>query len=112
MGELIESLLKMLAHMTPYLAEEQWHRLGNEDSIHTAPWPAYDDTLAAEEEVTMVVQVNGKVRDTISVPPDITEDEMVGRALASEKVRAHLDGGEPTKVIAKPPKLVSLVVPK
>jgi leucyl-tRNA synthetase len=112
MTELIEALLRMLAPMAPYLTEEQWHRLGHEGSIHFASWPTYDESLAAHEEVTMVVQVNGKVRDTISVPPDITEDEMVGRALESEKVRAHLDGGEPTKVIAKPPKLVSLVVPK
>jgi leucyl-tRNA synthetase len=58
----------------------------------------------------MVVQVNGKVRDTMTVPADITEDDMTARALASEKVQSHLQGREPTKVIVKPPKLVSLVV--
>jgi leucyl-tRNA synthetase len=60
----------------------------------------------------MVVQVNGKVRDTIAVSTDISEDEMRERALASDKVQAHLGGKEPAKVIAKPPKLVSLVVAK
>jgi leucyl-tRNA synthetase len=112
MRELTESLLLMLAPMAPYLAAEQWSRLGHEDSIHEATWPAYDAALAAQDEVTMVVQVNGKVRDTIAVPTDITEDEMVRRALASEKVRAYLDDDQPSKVITRPPKLVSLVVPK
>jgi leucyl-tRNA synthetase len=58
----------------------------------------------------MVVQINGRVRDTITVPADITEQQMLERALASAKVQAHLDGKEPKKVIAKPPKLLSLVV--
>jgi leucyl-tRNA synthetase len=108
--ETIETLLTLLAPLAPYIAEEQWHRLGHDTSIHTQPWPGYDPELAAEEEVTMVVQVNGKVRDTIDVPSGISEDEMLERALASDKVRAHLDGGEPQKVIARPPKLINLVV--
>ncbi|MDP9068317.1 MAG: leucine--tRNA ligase [Actinomycetota bacterium] len=110
MRDLIETLLKLLAPMAPYLAEEQWHRLGHESSIHHERWPEFDPELAAEQGTTMVVQVNGKVRDTIEVPAEISESEMVDRALASEKVQAHLDGREPAKVIAKPPKLVSLVV--
>jgi leucyl-tRNA synthetase len=112
MRELIETLLKLLAPMAPYLTEEQWHRFGYENSIHDSSWPGYDADLAAEEEVTMVVQVNGKVRDTMSVPAGITEDEMKERALASEKVQGHLAGRTPEKVIARPPKLVSLVVAK
>jgi leucyl-tRNA synthetase len=108
--ELLEALLKMLAPMVPYLAAEQWARLGHEGFIHDQPWPGYDAALAAEEEVTMVVQIGGKVRDTIRVPADITEDEMLARALASDKVRAHLGDDRPAKVIAKPPKLLSLVV--
>jgi leucyl-tRNA synthetase len=106
---LIEALLKLLAPMAPYITEEQWHRLGYEKSIHFERWPEYDPELAAEDEVTMVVQVNGKVRDTIQVPVGITEDEMRERALASERVLAHLGGEEPAKVIAKPPRLISLV---
>ena len=110
MRELVETLLKLLAPMAPYLAEEQWHRLGHDRSIHVESWPTFDPQLVLEEEVTMVVQVNGKVRDTLSVPADVTEEQMIERALASEKIQAFLDGGEPTKIITKPPKLVSLVV--
>ncbi len=112
MKELIETLLKLLAPICPYIVEEQWHRMGHESSIHTEPWPEFDPEVAAEERVTMVVQVNGKVRDTIEVPAEISQEEMLAQALASPKVQSHLDGKEPTKVIAKPPKLLSLVVPR
>jgi leucyl-tRNA synthetase len=108
--ELVETLLKLLAPMAPYITEEQWQRLGHETSIHKDGWPEFDEALAAEEEVTMIVQVNGKVRDTLSVSPDIDEAEMKELALSSDKVRTYLDGGEPSKVVIKPPKLVSLVV--
>ncbi|MPZ90874.1 MAG: leucine--tRNA ligase [Actinobacteria bacterium] len=110
MTELVEALMKMLAPMAPYLTEEQWHRFGHEGSIHLSSWPTFDEDLAAQNEVTMIVQVNGKVRETIGVPVSITEDEMRERALSSEKIRGYLNGKEPTKVIIKPPKLVSLVV--
>ena len=109
MRELIEALLKMLAPIAPHLTEEQWHRFGHTSSIHFEPWPTFDESLAREDEVTMVVQVDGKVRDTLLVPADISEEEMKDRALASENVRKHLNGGDPAKVIVKPPKLVSLV---
>jgi leucyl-tRNA synthetase len=108
--ELVEALLKLLAPMAPYITEEQWHRLGHETSIHKDSWPDFDEALAAEQEVTMVIQVNGKVRDTLSVSPDIEEAEMKALALSSDKVRTYLDGGEPSKVVIKPPKLVSLVI--
>ena len=111
MRTLIETLLKLLAPMAPYIAEEQWHRLGHQGSIHLERWPDYDPALAAEDEVTMVVQVDGKVRDTIQVPVGISEDEMRDRALASERVLAHLRGEEPAKVITRPPRLISLVSP-
>jgi leucyl-tRNA synthetase len=110
MAELIDALLKLLAPMAPYITEELWHRLGHQDSIHTQAWPTFDPELASVDEVTMVVQVNGKVRDKLEVPAGITEEEMKARALASAKVGAHLGGREPRKVIAKPPKLISLVV--
>lgn len=108
--ELIETLLKLLAPICPYMVEEQWHRMGHEVSIHTEGWPVFDPNLAAEDRVKMVVQVNGKVRDAIEVPADISEKEMLEQALASEKVRSHLNGNEPSKVITRPPKLISLVV--
>jgi leucyl-tRNA synthetase len=108
--ELVEVVLKLLAPMAPYITEEQWHRLGHDTSIHKELWPEFDAELAAEQEVTMVIQVNGKVRDTVSVAPDIAEAEMKDLALSSDKIRSYLDGGEPTKIIIKPPKLISLVV--
>jgi leucyl-tRNA synthetase len=110
--ELIEALLKMLAPLAPYITEEQWHRFGHKGSIHMEAWPSFDPQLAQEDRVTMVVQINGKVRDTIEVPADISEADMLDQALTSEKVRGYLDGKEPAKVIAKPPKLISLVVAK
>jgi leucyl-tRNA synthetase len=108
--ELVEALMKMLAPMAPYLTEEQWHLYGHEDSIHLSSWPAFEEDLTVQNEITMIVQVNGKVRETIDVPVSITEDEMRERALSSEKIKGYLAGKEPTKVIIKPPKLVSLVV--
>jgi leucyl-tRNA synthetase len=112
MRELVEALLKMLAPMAPYITEELWHRLGHSTTIHKEIWPEFDAQLAADQEVTMVVQVNGRVRDTVSVSPDISEDDMRELALTSAKVRAFLDGEEPSKIIVKPPKLISLVVSK
>ena len=110
--EATEALLKMLAPIAPYITEEQWLLFGNEYSIHRSQWPVFDESLARVDEVTMVVQVNGKVRDTLSVPAEITEDEMKEMALASEKIQSYLAGREPLKVIARPPKLISLVIPK
>jgi leucyl-tRNA synthetase len=108
--ELVESLLKLLAPLAPYLTEEQWHQRGHPRTIHLEAWPVFDPQLAVEDQVTMVVQVNGKVRDTIEVPPDIGGEEMRARALASPKVQAHLDGRTTVKEIVKPPKLINFVL--
>ena len=105
-----EALLKLLAPIAPYITEELWHRYGNEGSIHLQRWPEYDQEKAEAERVVMVIQVNGKVRDRIEVSAEITKDEMTSLAIASERVKAYLNGGEPHKVIAVPPKLVNVVV--
>jgi leucyl-tRNA synthetase len=110
--EAAEALLKMLAPMAPFVTEEQWRAFGHADSIHFAKWPEFDPEVARESEVMMVVQINGKVRDTIPVPAEIDQGGMLARALASKKIQAHLDGGEPSKVIAKPPRVLNLVIPK
>ena len=110
--ESTEAVLKLLAPMAPYLTEEQWLLFGNDYSIHKSTWPTFDESLARVDEVTMVVQVNGKVRDTIAVPAEITEEEMKELALSSEKIQGYLGGKDPLKVIARPPKLLSLVVAK
>ncbi|MPZ70781.1 MAG: class I tRNA ligase family protein, partial [Actinobacteria bacterium] len=108
--EVALDLIKMLAPIVPFITEEQWRRFGNEGSIHVQGWPTFDEAMVVEDEATMVIQVNGKVRDTIPVPVDVTKDEMLKRALASEKIQRYLDGKEPAKVIARPPKLLSLVL--
>jgi leucyl-tRNA synthetase len=105
-----EPLLKLLAPVAPFITEELWHRYGNRDSIHLEPWPSYDESLAAAEKVTMVVQVNGKVRDRIEVSPAISEEEMRMLALGSEKVRKYLDGREPDRIVTRRPNLVNLVI--
>ncbi len=107
--EAVDTLLLLLAPMTPHLAAEAWERrLG--DHIHLRPWPVADPALLVEESVTMVVQVNGKVRDRIEVPTDVSEEEAVRLALASPAVVGALAGAAPTRLIARPPKLVNVVV--
>ena len=109
-AEAFTALLKMLAPIAPFMPEELWHRLGNEGSIHMSPWPVADDTLLVQESVTMVVQVNGKVRDTLEIPAGADEAAMTEAARASDKIAKHLDGVEIVKTIVRPPKLVNFVV--
>jgi leucyl-tRNA synthetase len=78
--------------------------------VHTSAWPVADPAMLVEESVTLVVQVDGKVRDRVEVAADADEAACVAAALASEKVRAQLGGAEPRTVIARPPKLVNVVV--
>ncbi|HEY5625601.1 MAG TPA: leucine--tRNA ligase, partial [Dehalococcoidia bacterium] len=98
-SEAVEKMILLMAPLTPHLAEELWARTGGTYSVHQQSWPAWDDELASEDEVTLVVQVNGKVRDRIPAPADIGEDAAKELALASEQVAKHLGGKEPRKVI-------------
>ena len=109
-AEAARTLVQLLAPMAPFVTEELWHRLGGEGTVHMTSWPIPDPALIVESTATMVVQVNGKMRDRIEVPADVTEDAMVEIAMASEKVRSHLDGKAVVKTIAVPPKLVNIVV--
>jgi len=107
----LDSLLKLMAPMCPHVTAELWElRHGPGSQIHAQPWPVADEALARVSTVTLVVQVNGKVRDRIEVDPSISEDDAVELALASHKVQEHLNGAKPKKVIAVPPKLVNLVI--
>jgi leucyl-tRNA synthetase len=108
--EALEILLLLLAPIAPHVTEELWHRRGNAASIHLHAWPEADPELAADETVTLVVQVNGKVRDRIEVSPDIDEDAATALAMAAERVQPYLEQGEVRKVIARPPGLVNLVI--
>ena len=110
-AEAVGDLLLLLAPMAPHLAEELWERTGHAYSVHQQPLPEWDPALAAIEEATLVVQVNGKVRDRITVPADIAEAAAKETALASERVRAHTEGGRVGRVVFVPGRyLVSVVV--
>ena len=106
----IEALLLLMAPVTPHIAEELWERLGKPYSIHTQPWPQHDPELAKDELITLVIQVNGKVRDRIQVPAGTSEPEALKQALEREPVRRHLGDGPPKKVVYVPGKLINLVM--
>jgi leucyl-tRNA synthetase len=108
--EAAAALTLMLAPLAPFASEELWREvLGNPSSVHTAAWPAYDETLAREELVTLVIQVDGKVRDRIEIAADADEATCRELALASEKARRAIDGRELVQVIVREPRLVNLV---
>jgi leucyl-tRNA synthetase len=108
--EAASALTLMLAPLAPFAAEELWREvLGNEASVHATAWPAFDEELAREERVTLVVQVDGKVRDRIEVDAGADEDTCRELALASERVRTALDGRAVTKTFVRAPRLVNLV---
>ena len=102
--------LRMMAPVAPHVAEELWSLFGKEFSVHTHPWPEIDEKAAAEEMIVLVIQINGKVRDRIEVPANITEEETKIAALASDIVQTHITGREVRKVILVPGKLVNIVV--
>ncbi|HZT41194.1 MAG TPA: leucine--tRNA ligase [Chthonomonadaceae bacterium] len=109
-SEVLETLTLLLSPIAPHLADEFWERLGQEGFTFRQPWPQFDPEVAAEEAITIVVQVNGKVRDRLLVPVDMPDSEIEKLALESEKVRAELDGKQVRKVIAVPGKLVNVVI--
>ncbi len=109
-NEAITTLLLLLAPIAPHLSEELWHRRGNEGSVHAASWPAFDADAAAEDVVTLIVQVNGKVRDRVDVAAGAPEADARAAALAADKVQAWLASGEVRKVIVVPDRLVNIVV--
>ncbi len=108
--EAVDSLLLLLAPFAPHITEELWQRRGREYSIHQQPWPAWDAEIARDETITLVVQVNGKVRARIDVPAGIDNAEAERIALEEENVRRYLEGKQPRKVIVVPGRLVNIVV--
>jgi leucyl-tRNA synthetase len=108
--EAAEVLTMLLSLFAPYTAEECWELLGNPPSVARAAWPAADPDLLTEETVTCVVQVNGKVRDRLEVPPTISDDELRELALAAPGVARTLGDQPVSRVIVRAPKLVSIVV--
>jgi leucyl-tRNA synthetase len=108
--EILELMTLMLAPMAPHLAEELWEMLGHANGLRNVRWPEYDAALAKEEEVEVVVQVNGRVRGRIRVAAGLGEEEVVARAAEEKGVAQHLDGKRVVKRIIVPDKLVNLVV--
>jgi len=110
-SEALDALVGILAPLTPHVTAELWERRHpGEPSIHLQPWPVYDPDLVRQETVTMVVQVNGKVRDRIEVDAGISESAAEAAALASAKVTEALGGSSPKRVVSRPPRLVNVVV--
>ncbi|HZL75925.1 MAG TPA: class I tRNA ligase family protein, partial [Propionibacteriaceae bacterium] len=107
--EAAEVVTIALSLVAPYVAEEMWERLGHDPSVANATWPTVEQSLLVTESVTCVVQIQGKVRGRLQVPPGITEDELRSVALAEESVVRALAGREVAKVIIRAPKLVSIV---
>jgi leucyl-tRNA synthetase len=106
----VKSLLLLLAPTAPHLAEELWERTGNKYSVHNQPWPEWDESLIKREEFTLVVQVNGKLRDRVTVPASITEIEARQIAAESTRVQPYLEGKSIVNIIYVPGKLVNIVV--
>ena len=106
----VVSMLKLMSPVAVYLTEEAWHELGGEGSIHDQPWCKWDENLAKSSSITMVVQINGKVKDKIDVDADISKEEMEKSAMASAKVQELIAGKTVVKVIVVPSKLVNIVV--
>ncbi len=109
-AESIDILLRLLAPTAPHLAEELWQKTRREYSIHNQSWPQWDEALARDEEITLVVQVNGKLRDRITAPASITEADARQLALERERVKPHLDGKKIINIIYVPGRLVNFVV--
>jgi len=109
-NECLEGMLLMLAPIAPHITEELWQKLKpGSGSIHRQPWPVFDEELAAEDLITLVVQVNGKVRDRLEIPAGTSKEETEKSALAAPKVRSYLEGRKIHKVIVVPERLVNIV---
>ena len=107
--EAVDIYLRMLAPVAPHISEEIWSRLGKPYSVHTQSWPMVDEAAAAEDEIVLPVQVNGKLRDRISLPASVSEEDAKAAALKSEVVQKFLEGKPPRQVIYVKGRLINIV---
>jgi leucyl-tRNA synthetase len=110
LADILRNLTLLLAPFAPYLAAELWEYTGQTSNLLLAPWPKYDEALAAEDQIEIPVQINGKLRSIVRIEANATEDQVRDAALADEKIATHLTGKEPTRIILVPRKLVNIVV--
>ena len=104
------TLLKLMAPTTVHLTEELYHAMGGQGSIHETQWPEYDEKLAKTSAITLVVQINGKVKDKIEVDSESSKEELEKAALQSEKIKENIEGKQIIKTIVVPGRLVNIVV--
>lgn len=110
LGEAIDALVVMLAPFAPHIAEEMWEGLGHRQSLTQTRWPQYDEALTREEKLEIPVQVNGKLRSRIYLPPEASREQYERAALADQKVQSFIDGKQVVKIIVIPQRLVNVVV--
>ncbi|MBJ7687802.1 leucine--tRNA ligase [Weissella confusa] len=108
--EYVEGFIKLLNPIAPHMTEELWSFLHKDESVTYQPWPTFDEAALVEDEIEIVLQVNGKVRGRLTIPADADREKMTELAIADEAVQKQLDGGQPKRVIAVPGKLVNVVL--
>ncbi|HSP07051.1 MAG TPA: class I tRNA ligase family protein, partial [Acidobacteriota bacterium] len=105
-----ETIVHLLNPFAPHITEELWAQTGHSQMLCTTPWPAFNEELAREEEATIVVQISGKLRGSVGVPPGSAQEDVLQKATADDKVRKHLESKQIVKVIFVPDKLINIVV--
>jgi leucyl-tRNA synthetase len=110
LSEIVENFILLISPFAPHMAEELWHGIGNGQSVSKAPWPGFDPRIAEENEITLVIQVNGKVREKLTVPAGIGDEEIKQKALSNNKIQELVKGKEIVKVLVVQKKLVNIVI--
>jgi leucyl-tRNA synthetase len=110
MGEVVETLITLLSCFAPHITEEMWKIIGKKDSVHNQPWPKYDENALKREDKEIVIQINGKVRDKVTLPISASKVEMEKEALNREKIKNMIKGKEILKIIIIPKKLINIVI--
>ncbi len=105
-----DRFLQILAPFAPHMTEELWRELGGEGSIHLSAWPKYDESKIKDEKITIVIQINGKVRDEMEIDPEISEEELSSHVLVREKILEKLAGATPKKIIYVKGRLINIVI--
>ena len=107
--EALEALVLLLSPFSPHVCEELWEKMGHKTKCALHPWPVFDPDLAMEDMVTIIIQINGKIRDKFETERDTPEDKVKQRALDSNRIQNFLDGKEPKRIISIKNKLVNIV---